>query len=155
MSLLQLSSRLSTFAPIKKAVSLTILRGYATKKYTMNHEWISFDKEVGTVGITDHAQKALGDVVYVELPTVENEVVQAEQMGCVESVKASCDIYSPASGEVLEVNTALIEEPGLVNESPEDKGWLVKIRLIQSADLNSLMDEDQYAVHCASENETH
>ena len=106
------------------------------------------DGDVGTIGITNHAQEQLGDVVYVDLPEVGDTVEKDDTMGAVESVKAASDIYSPVSGEVLEVNEALNDEPALVNSSAEADGWMAKVKLSDTAELDSLMDADAYAKFC-------
>ncbi|KAI8065855.1 glycine cleavage system H protein [Gongronella butleri] len=140
------------FSPvIRQAASLAAIRGYATKKYTSDHEWISVDGGVGTIGITDYAQKALGDVVFVESPTVGDKVEKQDQIGAVESVKAASDIYSPVTGEVVDVNEALADEPSLINSDPENDGWLAKIKLDNEAELDCLMDEAAYTAHCEAE----
>ncbi|KAK9723380.1 glycine cleavage system H-protein subunit [Basidiobolus ranarum] len=122
---------------------------YSTiKKYTEDHEWVSVTDGVGTVGVTDYAQKALGDVVFVDIPETGAVVEANAQIGAVESVKAASDIYSPLAGEIVESNGALDSNPGLINTSPEDEGWLCKIKLADVAELDGLMDEDAYKTHC-------
>ncbi|ORX43696.1 glycine dehydrogenase [Hesseltinella vesiculosa] len=139
------------YAPvIRQAATIAAFRGYATKKYTSDHEWISVENGVGTIGITDYAQKALGDVVFVESPAVGDNVEKQDQIGAVESVKAASDIYSPVSGEVVDVNEALADEPSLINTAPESDGWLAKIKIENPADLDELMDEAAYTAHCDS-----
>ncbi|KNC99587.1 glycine cleavage system H protein [Spizellomyces punctatus DAOM BR117] len=124
------------------------LRGYATRKYTPEHEWVSVDANgVGTVGITEYAAKALGDVVFVEIPEVGTPVLQKEQLSAVESVKAASDVYAPLSGEVIEVNQELESEPSLINSSPFEKGWIAKIKLTKKEELDGLLDEAAYAEH--------
>lgn len=115
-------------------------------KYADSHEWV-LDNGDGTVtvGITDHAQELLGDVVYLELPEVGVETTAAEQFSLVESVKAASDIYAPVSGEVVEVNEALDDSPELVNESPFEDAWIAKIKLSDPSELDKLMDADAYA----------
>src|SRR4028118_334242 len=98
-------------------------------RYTKEHEWVSVDSAVGTIGITDHAQHELGDIVYVDLPKVGATIAQGSTLGSVESVKAVSDIYSPVTGEVLEVNELLAETPEKLNEDPHGAAWLVKVRL--------------------------
>ncbi|PPQ64403.1 hypothetical protein CVT26_002110 [Gymnopilus dilepis] len=117
-----------------------------TKRYTAEHEVVNFDDEtgVGIVSITDHAQSVLGDVVFVELPQVGTEVSQGDQLGAVESVKAASDIYAPVSGKVEEINETLAGEPGLLNKSPEDKGWLCKIKLSDPSEMDKLMTFEEY-----------
>lgn len=118
-------------------------------KYSKSHEWVLLD-DSGTarVGISDFAQKALGDVVFVDVPKVGAVVAAGSEVALVESVKAASDIYSPVSGEILEVNTALGEAPDLVNSSPLDQGWLYSIRLSNATELDALLDEEGYARHC-------
>lgn len=115
-------------------------------KYADSHEWV-LDNGDGTVtvGITDHAQDLLGDVVYVELPEVGSEVTAAEQFSLIESVKAASDIYAPINGEVVEVNDALNDAPELINESPFDSAWIAKIKLSDSTDLDKLLDAAGYS----------
>ena len=112
--------------------------------YTEDHEWISVEDGVGTVGITDYAQSQLGDVVYVELPDVGKELAQKDEAAVVESVKAASDVYAPVSGEVVEVNEALADTPGTVNESASSDGWFYKIKLSEPSELEDLMDETAY-----------
>ena len=114
------------------------------KKYTKQHEWLLVDGDVGTVGISEHAQDQLGDVVYVELPAVGKTLEANADMAVVESNKAASDVYAPVAGEVVEVNPQLEERPELINESAEDKGWLVKLRLGAGASADSLMSAADY-----------
>ncbi|KAG8728605.1 hypothetical protein FRC12_021629 [Ceratobasidium sp. 428] len=111
--------------------SSLFIRTVVTKRFTKDHEWVSYDSDtkIGTVSITDYAQKQLGDVVFIELPAVGSGVEFGEPMGAVESVKAASDICAPVSGTVKEVNPAIGEKPALLNTSPEDKGWLCKIEV--------------------------
>ena len=113
-------------------------------KFTKEHEWIRVENGVGTVGITDYAQGQLGDVVFVELPQVGRALAQGKEAAVVESVKAASEIYAPASGTVTEVNAALGDQPGKVNEDPVGAGWFFKIKLDKPAELDSLMDEAGY-----------
>ena len=113
-------------------------------KYAETHEWVRVDKTIGTIGITDHAQAELTDIVYVELPKVGAKVTAKEQAAVVESVKAASDIYSPVSGEVTEVNSKLESEPALVNIAPYSEGWLFKVQLEEGADLSELKDAAAY-----------
>lgn len=115
-------------------------------KYADSHEWV-LDNGDGTVtvGISDHAQELLGDVVYLELPEVGSQTTAAEQFSLVESVKAASDIYAPVSGEIIEVNEALEDSPELVNESPFDDAWIAKIKLSDPSELDKLLDADAYA----------
>ena len=113
-------------------------------KYTREHEWVAVDGSVATIGITDHAQEQLGDVVFVELPTVGDRVEKADAFGVVESTKAVSDVYAPISGEVAEVNDDLPENPELINEDPYGDGWMVKVTIGDKADLDDLMTADEY-----------
>lgn len=113
-------------------------------KYTREHEWVSIDGSVATIGITDHAQEQLGDVVFVELPSVGDRVEKADAFGVVESTKAVSDVYAPLSGEVSDVNDDLPDNPELINEDPYGDGWMVKITLGDKADLEDLMTADEY-----------
>ncbi|GHD56503.1 glycine cleavage system H protein [Thalassobaculum fulvum] len=118
-----------------------------TVKYTEDHEWIRVDGAIGTVGITDHAQEQLGDVVFVELPETGSTVAKGDAAGVVESVKAASEIYAPVSGEIVEVNAALVDAPQTVNAEPTGAGWFFKIRLSDPGELDGLMDEDAYKAH--------
>ncbi|KAK1368118.1 Glycine cleavage system H protein [Heracleum sosnowskyi] len=134
-------------------------RGFATVlkdlKYADSHEWVKVEGSSATVGITDHAQDHLGDVVYVELPELGTAVTQGTSFGAVESVKATSDINSPVSGKVVEVNKELDESPGLVNGSPYEKGWIMKVELSNNDELKSLMDSDSYSKFCDEEDAKH
>ncbi|KAI8099415.1 glycine cleavage system H protein [Halteromyces radiatus] len=145
----------SVFRPytpvIRNSASLAAIRAYATKKYTAEHEWISVENGVGTIGITDHAQSALGDVVFVETPAVGDNVEKNDAIGAVESVKAASDVCSPVSGEVIDVNGALGDDPTLINASPEEEGWMAKIKISNPEELDTLMDATAYAAHCDAE----
>ncbi|MCF7855305.1 MAG: glycine cleavage system protein GcvH [Candidatus Pacebacteria bacterium] len=114
------------------------------RKYTKTHEWIKMDGEVAVVGITDHAQENLGDVTFVELPEVGANVDKGDECAEIESVKAASDIYAPVAGEVAEVNEALEDAPELVNESPYEKGWIFKLKSIDSSELDALLDSAGY-----------
>lgn len=116
-------------------------------KYTKEHEWIRVDGDVATIGITDYAQTQLGDVVYVELPPVGRQVDQGKEIAVVESVKAASEVYAPITGEVVEVNAALSDEPGKINAAPTGDGWFLKLRIAQPAELDKLMDEAAYQRH--------
>ena len=113
-------------------------------KYTTSHEWIRLEGDVATVGITDHAQTALGDVVFVELPEVGREVGGNEACAVVESVKAASDVYAPLPGKVVEANARLSEDPSLVNRDPTGEGWFYKLEVADAAALDELMDEAGY-----------
>ncbi len=119
-------------------------------KYSEEHEWVTVDGDVATVGITDYAQKALGDIVFVEAPEVGSTVMQGDESGVVESVKAASDIISPVSGEVVEINEDLESTPNSVNTDPTGDGWMFKVKLSDAGELDSLMDEDAYKAHCES-----
>ena len=112
--------------------------------YTKDHEYISVDGDIGVVGISDHAQAQLGDVVFVELPAVGDKLVKGAQAAVVESVKAASEVFSPVSGEVVAVNSGLESEPSLINEDATGKGWIVKIKLSDPGELAGLMDEAAY-----------
>jgi glycine cleavage system H protein len=118
-------------------------------KYTEDHEWLSVDGGIATVGITVHAQDALGDVVFVDLPEVGRTMAQKETAGVVESVKAAADVYMPVSGEVTEVNEALRDDPSLANSDPLGAGWFFKVRLADASQLDALMDETSYKAFAA------
>ena len=115
-----------------------------TTRYTKDHEYIRVEGDTGVVGITDYAQGQLGDVVYVELPEVGRTVAKGAEAAVVESVKAASEVYAPVSGEVLAVNPDLEAAPGAVNEDPSGKGWFLKLRLADPAELDGLMTEEQY-----------
>ena len=122
-----------------------------TVHYSKDHEWIEIaDHEAATVGITVHAQDALGDVVFVDLPEVGRTLKQGEVAGVVESVKAAADLYSPVSGEVVEVNEALRADPALANSDPLGAGWFFKVKLSDASQLDALMDETAYSSFAAS-----
>ena len=118
-------------------------------RYSKDHEWVRVDGDVGTVGISDYAQDQLGDVVYVELPEVGKTVAQNEEAAVVESVKAASEVYAPVSGEVVEVNQALEDDPALVNRDPTGEGWFLKLRMSAPDELDGLMDEGAYADYVA------
>lgn len=113
-------------------------------KYTQDHEWIVADGNIGTVGVTDFAQESLGDVTFVELPEVGSEFKKGDAFGVVESVKAASDLYLPVSGKVVEINTALEDAPDLVNSSPYDDGWIVKIELEDASQVDELLSPTAY-----------
>lgn len=120
-------------------------------KYSDQHEWIRVDGDIGTVGISDFAQAQLGDVVFVELPEVGKVIGPGEEAAVVESVKAASEIYSPVGGEVIEINEALVAQPGTVNEAAEGEGWFFKLKLADLAELEDLMDNDDYASYAKQE----
>ncbi len=114
-------------------------------RYTHEHEWVRVDGELATVGITHHAQDQLGDVVYVDLPEVGATFNQNQPFGSIDSVKTASDLFSPISGEVVEVNGTLVNDPAIVNADPFGEGWMIRVRQSDPADVDSLMTADQYA----------
>ena len=123
-------------------------------RYTKEHEWVSVAGDVATIGITSHAQDQLGDVVFVELPAANAKLHAGQTFGTVESVKAVSDIYSPISGDVVEINEALIDAPEKINEDPHGDGWLVKAKMANKAELDSLMSAEDYQQYVAAETES-
>jgi glycine cleavage system H protein len=113
-------------------------------RYTQDHEWASIEEGVAAIGITDYAQKQLGDVVFVELPAVGRNLARGEVFGVVESVKAVSDLFSPLSGEVIAVNPSLVESPQLINADPYHDGWMIKIRIAKVEELEKLMSSREY-----------
>ncbi len=121
-------------------------------KYTKSHEWVRADDDgIATVGITDHAQELLGDLVFVELPEVGAELGAGAECAVVESVKAASDVYSPVTGEVIEANELLADSPETINQDAYEEGWIYRIRLSDPSELDALMDADAYAEHAESE----
>lgn len=120
-------------------------------RYTKEHEWVSVDGETGTVGITDHAQAELGDIVYVDLPKVGAQIEQGKSLGSVESVKAVSDIYSPVSGEVVAINELLADHPETLNTDPHGDAWLVKIKLSNPGEVQNLMAAAEYLSYVGAE----
>ena len=121
-------------------------------KYASTHEWVSLDDEgLVTVGISDHAQDALGDILFVELPEPGTSVNAKEEVAVVESVKAASDIYSPITGEIVEINELLVEAPETVNASPYELGWFFKIQMDNEAELDDLFGNEAYSDHCENE----
>ena len=114
-------------------------------RFTKDHEWVRQDGDAVVIGITDHAQNALGDVVFVDLPEVGREVAAGEACAVVESVKAASDVYAPIAGKVVEVNGALAENPGLINSAPTGEGWFLKLEPKDPAEIAALLDEAAYA----------
>ena len=114
------------------------------RKYTQEHEWVMVEDGVGTVGVTDFAASELGDIVFVELPEVGSEFDQGETVGTIESVKAVADLFIPVSGEIVEINEAVVDGPEMVNSNPMDDGWLIKVRLSETGELDALMDAAAY-----------
>ncbi len=114
-------------------------------KYTESHEWIENGQEnIVRIGVTQYAQKELGDIVYVELPTTGRDINAGQELAVLESTKAAADVYSPATGTIVEVNSKLTDHPELINQSPEDSGWIVKIKVSNPAELDLLMDRQGY-----------
>ena len=116
-------------------------------RYADSHEWVSLDGDIATIGITDYAQHALGDIVYVDMPEVGDEVTAGEDFGAVESVKAASDLYSPVSGEVVEINEALEDEPGLINQDAF-ANWIMKVKVSDPSEVENLLDAEAYAKIC-------
>lgn len=114
------------------------------RKYRSSHEWVKLDGEVATVGISDHAQAALGDIVFADLPEIGASAVSGEPAATVESVKAAADIYAPIDGEVVNVNKNLEETPDLINSAPHDDGWIFQVKVSDSSQLDALMDSEDY-----------
>jgi len=122
-------------------------------KYSKEHEWVATEGSVAIVGITDYAQDQLGEIVYVELPAVGDKISKDDPFGVVESVKAVSDIYAPLSGTVIEINEDLPESPEVVNEDPYGDGWLIKVKISDAAELDDLMDNEEYEELVAKEKE--
>lgn len=116
----------------------------SSKRFTKDHEWISVEGDIGTVGISDYAQHALGDVVFVEVPDAGRNLSKGAEAAVVESVKAASEVYSPVSGTVTAGNSAIVDQPGLVNEAAEGAAWFFKLKLANPAELNDLMDQAAY-----------
>jgi glycine cleavage system H protein len=121
------------------------------RHYAQSHEWVKIDGDIGTIGITDHAQKELGEIVYLELPDVGHVFNADEEFGTVESVKAVSELFSPISGEVVEINKGAVTEPGIVNDDPFGDGWLIRLKLSTDEEVNKLMTAEQYAEYVRSE----
>jgi glycine cleavage system H protein len=124
-------------------------------QYTKEHEWVHVVDDVGAVGITDHAQKELGDIVFVDLPKVGARLEKGKTLGSVESVKAVSDIYAPLSGEVIEINDTLANKPETLNEDPHHAGWLVKIRLSDPGEITQLLSAEDYQKYITTEESGH
>ena len=122
-----------------------------TVHYTEEHEWIRVEGDTATVGITDFAQGQLGDIVFVELPDAGRQVSKGGEAAVVESVKAASDVYAPVTGEVVEANQALSDDPSLVNSDPEGQGWFFRLRLSNPSELNGLMDAESYKAFCENQ----
>jgi glycine cleavage system H protein len=116
----------------------------ADKRYTKDHEWILLDGDIATVGITDHAQEQLGDLVHVELPELERTVAEGETVAVVESVKAASDVFAPLAGKVVEINETIVEDPSIVNSDAEGEGWFFRIEIDDTDAFEALLDQDAY-----------
>tara|TARA_B100001996_G_scaffold334037_1_gene283948 strand:- start:181 stop:585 length:405 start_codon:yes stop_codon:yes gene_type:complete len=114
------------------------------KKYTKDHEWVEVDGDTATVGITNHAQESLGDIVFIDLPTIGKEVKSNEELCVIESVKAASDIYAPIDGEVIEINNNLNDDASIVNQDPEKDGWIFKMKISDPSQYNNLMTLEEY-----------
>jgi len=121
------------------------------RKYTKTHEWIKVEGKTATMGITDHAQHALGDITFVELPAIGKVLKQGQECGVIESVKAASDIYSPVSGKVVEVNSALKDAPEIINQDAHGRGWIVKLSDVDTSQLDSLMGGKEYDTTAGNE----
>jgi glycine cleavage system H protein len=119
--------------------------------YAPSHEWVRLEGEIGTIGITDHAQKELGEIVYLELPEVGHVFNAEDEFGTVESVKAVSELFTPVSGEVVLVNKAAVQEPGIVNDDPFGDGWLIRVKLSTDEEASKLMTAEQYAEYVKAE----
>ncbi|XP_003385717.1 PREDICTED: uncharacterized protein LOC100637792 [Amphimedon queenslandica] len=155
------SSRLVPSISTKAAPSLVSLqrsRLYSSSapssnyRFTKSHEWVSLEGDVATVGISDHAQDSLGEAVYVDMPDVGTSFNQGDVFGTVESVKAAADLYAPVGGEVTEINGSLTESPSLVNGSPYNEGWIVKLKVPSDGEYNKLMSPEDYNAFLETEN---
>ncbi|CAG8501118.1 5107_t:CDS:2 [Ambispora gerdemannii] len=154
-----ISSRYVSAHLLRPAPPLAILhlnsnifsRCYTTKRYTREHEWVGVEDSLATVGITDHAQISLGEVVYVETPALDRKVKKQESIGAIESVKAASDVYAPVSGDVVLVNEKLGDYPALINKSPENEGWLCKIKMSDPSEIDGLLDAEAYEEFIAAE----
>jgi glycine cleavage system H protein len=116
----------------------------ADKRFTKEHEWVVMDGDIATVGITDHAQEQLGDLVHIELPELERAVAEGETCAVVESVKAASDIFAPLAGKVVEINETIVEDPSIVNSDAEGEGWFFRLEIDDTAAFEQLMDQDAY-----------
>lgn len=114
------------------------------RKYTQEHEWVQVEGDIATIGVTDHAASELGDIVYVDLPDTGSEFSAGDSVGSIESVKAVADLYLPVSGEVVEINESLDGDPGLVNSSPLDDGWMIKVRMTDTSEADGLLESIAY-----------
>ncbi len=119
--------------------------------FSESHEWVRVDGDIGTIGITDHAQKQLGEIVYLELPEVGHVYNADDEFGTVESVKAVSELFIPVSGEVVEINKGAVSEPGIINDDPQGDGWLIKVKLSTDEEIGKLMSADAYAQYVREE----
>merc|ERR550534_1210387 len=149
MARMSMTSACRFSAPSQQLVSTRLMSTY----YTSSHEYVKVEGDIATIGVTDHAQSLLGDIVHVDLPEEGDEVEAEDTFGSVESVKAASDVYSPVSGEVMAFNEKLADQTDLVNKDPEGEGWFVKVKLSSPEEVEKLMDADAYKEHC--ENEEH
>ncbi|GBD38793.1 Glycine cleavage system H protein [bacterium HR37] len=122
-------------------------------KYTKEHEWVRVEGDTVVIGITDYAQDALGEIVYIELPSEGDEITKGDPFGSVESTKSVSELYAPVSGEVVEVNEALLDSPETINEDPYGEGWMIRVKPYDLAELDDLMDSEEYADYIESEME--
>jgi glycine cleavage system H protein len=120
-------------------------------RYTKDHEWVRLDGAIATIGITAHAQEALGDIVFVELPEIGREVTESEACAVVESVKAASDVYAPLAGKITDANATIVDDPGLINRAPMAEGWFFKLQLFEADDFTDLMDEAAYTAFLEAE----
>jgi len=120
-------------------------------KYAKSHEYVHMEGGIGTVGITDYAQKELGDVVFVELPQVGTQLEAGDELGSIESVKAVSELFAPVSGEVVEINETLADKPELVNTDPYGDGWMIRVRISDTTELDDLMNAEEYEEYCETE----
>ncbi len=114
------------------------------KKYSKDHEWVFIENNIATVGITDHAQESLGDIVFVELPEIGKDVLSGNEVSVIESVKAASDIFTPIDGKIIEINNRLNDDASIINKDPENEGWIFKIEISNSKNLDDLMSLEQY-----------
>ena len=119
----------------------------STLRYTKDHEWVRMENDIAVVGITSHAVDELGEVVFVELPNVDDDINQADEFGSIESVKTVSSLYSPISGSISEINNDIVDNPGTINESPYKDGWLIKVKVSNPSEINDLMSEEDYKAY--------
>jgi glycine cleavage system H protein len=116
----------------------------SNKKFSKQHEWVSAEGDVATIGITKHATEMLGDIVFVELPKIGNNIEKEDQVGVVESTKAANDVYTPISGEVVESNQSIVDDPSKINSDPENEGWFFKLKIKDKSEIDILMNKEEY-----------